>query len=152
MLALWEYFWTGAAWVPGPPPIPPPPPPTGNPSNAGGGGKRQYERVGEHFWQVRERYLRQAMPRLEAIAKSPAVEETNLPAVEEQGKVEAVPPGGVLLQQQALRAALAAARSAANAKALREAMSRAQAIVLDISRIRQQYYARAIALLLLDVF
>ena len=163
MLALWEYFWvdtdwTGAAPTPTPTPTPTPVPST----SAGGGGKkkhRPYERVGEDFWILRERYLRRFAPKPEPMAPAEPIEEIKeiLPQEDvilsgDRAGGGVAPDGRLLLLQQALQAAIAHAHKAQSAAQLQYAMQRAQQLQLDISKLQQQNYSRAIALLLLDAF
>lgn len=156
MLALWEFFWTEADWT-GAPPAPTPAPATVQAESRGGGHKRENDRLGSDYWDVRERYLRRfAKPLVEAISKSVEVEEDNSTRSIEGEKLDIRPRAEIdshlLLRQQALVAALQAAYTAQTQTALRDAMQRATQLHLDISNLQQQHYNRAIALLLLDAF
>lgn len=169
MLALWEFFWTRADWVPGPPPvIPPPVVDVAVPTSKGSGASRHkvrgdYTAADSDFWQLRERYLRRHLPQLDTLAgpldvavpidEQAAIEKSNLPVVAPVSTVEGPAPGGAVISlQQQLSSALHAARTANNAVQLRTAIAVATQLALDISDKRTQYYNRAIALLLLDVF
>lgn len=158
MLGIWMYSWTESDWTGVQPPTPSPPPAAleGVLANAGGGKKqRSYERLGEGFWMLRERYLRRFLPKEPEVIKSvPATAKQYETKPTDVSKLEGPAPGevdgGLLLLQQALHAAHNRARAAENAAVLRDAMQRAQQLQLDISKIQQQNYSRAIALLLLD--
>lgn len=157
MLALWFDFWSWGA-APSPPPPPPAPAPDAASSNAGGG-KRRREYVSPHpdFWDVRERYLRRFLHPLEESIEQPAPIETSDSTTTEPddiltpatGRGERASPLAELrfeFDMAALRA-----RQARDALELQQAVLRANALALDISKTKQQYFNRAIALLLLDV-
>lgn len=79
-LALWEFFWTEADWVAGPPPPPPAPEatplPDANTTSGGGGGKLNPDDEGPHpdLWDVREAYLRQLFEKVHEIQPTKPVE------------------------------------------------------------------------------
>ena len=153
MLALWGFFWEGTDWSGIAPPAPAPTPQ----ESRGGGHKKENDRLGVDYWDARERYLRRfAEPLIKEVAP---VENTNSPEPEEVDKLADTAPGRVdydnsalLLYQQAMAAALQAAYAAQNAQHLQDAVQRANALSLDIARIKQQHYNRAIAVLLLNAF
>lgn len=149
MLALWEYFWDDTDWTGGPPAPSPAPAPV--PSGGGGGHKKrrnqEYQPLPSDFWDVRERYLRRFVEPLAKDTPRPT------PAPVKTTVAEIIPDDGpLLLMQQALAAALQRARAAQTDAELRDATKRAYALALDISNFHQQYYNRAIGILLLDLF
>jgi hypothetical protein len=173
MLALWEYEWDESDWT-GITSAPATtsdaffglllalrwegtdtPATTTTQDPGAGGGKKKNEYIGPDpdFWDVRERYLRRfvkpqvikALPALERPQPVPAP----IPPVQYTPLEDTATP--FILQQQALAAALQRAVSAQNAAELQQAAQRAYKIALDIQKIHQQYYERAIAILLLDV-
>lgn len=80
--------------------------------------------------------------------------EINLPVAYAPDTLDAPAAGGGpdILLLQALHAAQQRAATANNAAELRDATMRSRKLLLDISKIRQQHYNRAIALLLHDSF
>lgn len=152
MLGIWMYQWDTAAWVTGTPA--PAPAPVPAPSSGGSGGRKKrkpYTPADDHFWQVRERYLRRFLP-MEPIASPTPIVEINLPVNDVADTLVAPAAGGGpdILLLQALHAAQQRAATANNAAELRDATMRSRKLLLDISKIRQQHYSRAIALLLFD--
>lgn len=161
MLALWMYQWDEAEWTAASPAPAPAPAAEASRSNAGGG-KRRNDYVGPSpdFWEVRERYLRRyekVIERTQVIAKS------NFPAQETSDNLSGDRAGGqppattdlqavLELMRFELEVARAKAQHAKNATELQEAMRAAVTLALDIRKIEQQYYDRAISVLLLDVF
>jgi pyruvate/2-oxoglutarate dehydrogenase complex dihydrolipoamide acyltransferase (E2) component len=147
MLALWSYFWEDGDWS-GEPDAPAAS--STDPGAGSGKGKRAYRRAGDDFWLVRERYLRRFVPpsTREPVAPStPAATPDPQPALPDEQ-----PDGRLMLLLQARQAAIQRARQAADAAELRAATARISRLTLDIEAARQQNYARAIALLLLDIF
>lgn len=135
-LGLWEFFWDSADWIAA---TPAPVAPTASRSNSGGG-HRKYESAPGDFWDVRERYLRRFLEPIEKTAPLPS------PSVSEEA-----PVAPTIVREQALQAAIGAARNAQTVAVLQDAVRRANELALDISNIQHQYYSRAITLLLLDV-
>lgn len=146
MLANWFFFWTESDWT-GVAPTPSPTPTDEGRSDAGGGHKkRRYERLGEDFWNVRERYLRRFVePAIKQAAQEVPHQEPQASPQTNDGE------GAVILLRQAMEAALNRARNAQTFDELQDAAQRSLALSIDIANIKNQYYNRAIAILLLDV-
>lgn len=89
---------------------------------------------------------------MEPTAPPVSVARINLPEEELVDTLVAPAAGGGpdILLLQALAAAQQRAATASNAAELRDAVGRSRKLLLDISKIRQQHYSRAIALLLFD--
>ena len=155
MLALLEYFWDwGGAPSPSPSPSPSPAP-TPAPDTAGARGrqKRKYIQAPNDFWEVRERYIRRFVEK----ARKTIFNEVPLLPVEEETARQDEPdvmsqPSETLLLRQAFDVAARRAQNAQTISELRTISDRLRSLALDISKIEQQNYDRAIALLLLDVF
>lgn len=152
MLAQWEYFWTAADWIPGPPP----PSSSGNavavltPFGAGSGGNR----ADSDFWEIRERYIRRLMHVVQEPVHAP--EPSHPPSAQPyrsplplQPMGPATPPAfsfDALVRAQSL--AVAQARAAHS----RAELQRAGIKILETSRalstLRQQTELEYLALLL----
>lgn len=162
MLALWMYQWDETEWVAAPPA--PAPAPVEAPRSNAGGGKRRNDYIGPSpdFWEVRERYLRRYE---KAISEASVIAKNNFPSQEPHDNLSGDRAGGIPsadtandlqavleLMRFELEVARARARQARNATELQEAMRAAMTLALDIRKIEQQYYDRAISILLLNVF
>ena len=173
MLALWQYEWDESDWsgsassatatdafaglllalqwegtaTPAPTPTPADTP------TVGGHGKKQNDYLGqdESFWLAKARYLRMFVkPEVEKVLPV-AVKPTPSPASPDYAPLEdTITP--YLLHLQALQAALQRAMNARNATDLQQAAQRTRTLALDIQKLQQQDYERAIEILLLDVF
>ena len=173
MLALWAYEWDESDWTGSAPAATtdpffglllalqwegtttPTPTPTTTQDPGAGGGKKKNHYIGPDpdFWDVRERYLRRFV-KPAVLAAIPALRQPDpvpVPYVAPTYAPLEDTETPFILQQQALAAALQRAVNAQNATELQDAGQRAQKIALDIQKIHQQYYERAIAILLLDV-
>lgn len=87
MLALWEYFWDTADWIP----APTPPAPPANEARGSGGGEGPFEfdysPLGEDFWKVREEYLRSHLPpEKEILREDVEVEEEDIAVLANERK------------------------------------------------------------------
>lgn len=175
MLALWQYEWDEEDWS-GTPPAPatdeffglllalrwegttttPTPTPTPTPADAptvGGHGKKKNDYLGqdESFWLAKARYLRMFVkPEIDKVVL-PTVRPTPSPASPDYAPLQdTITP--YLLHMQALQAALQRAINAQNMAEMQQAAQRTRALALDIQKLQQQDYERAIEILLLDVF
>lgn len=144
MLALWEYFWTEADWVPG----------TASAtatasisistglSNAGGGhwkesrSSRYSERLSDDYWDTRERYLRKlvAVPKDKPLPSPPKIVTS----------VKAKPPANASLREQQ-----AYAIATARLTKTRSELLRIGKIISDLTIKINQFENQEIELLLM---
>lgn len=119
----------------------------------GGHGKKKNDYLGqdEAFWLAKAEYLRQHVkPAIEKVLPPPGTR-TPFPASPDYAPLQdTITP--YLLHMQALQAALQRAINAQNMAEMQQAAQRTRALALDIQKLQQQDYERAIEILLLDVF